>query len=132
MAVNYEKLVQKARKLITDNGRTITLVRQNEIASDPAKPWNGSLSAPDTLLEVPALQLLPNAVRVFGLSALGDASRLDGLLSLSEYVYVLFQGEVDLHQFTFVRDGGIDFHIEATQALKPANVTMLGFIGVKR
>ena len=132
MAVNYEKLSLKARKLITDNGRTITLVRQNETPIDMTKPWNGSLAAPETTLEVPAMQLLPNAVRVFGLSALGDASKLDGLLSVSEYVYVLFQGEVNLHQFTFVRDGGIDFNIEATQALKPANTTLLGFIGVRR
>lgn len=132
MAINYVKLAAKAQKLITDGGRTITLVRQNETPIDAAKPWNGSIPAPETTLNVPAMQLLPNAVRVFGLSALGDASKLDGLLSVSEYVYILFQGEIDLHQFTFVRDGGIDFNIEATQALKPANTTLLGFIGVRR
>jgi len=132
MSVDYGKLAEKARKLITDNGRTITLVRQNETPIDATKPWNGSVASPETTVVVPAMQLLPNAVRVFGLSALGDASKLDGLISVSEYVYVLFQGEVDLHQFTFVRDGGIDFNIEATQALKPANVTLLGFIGVRR
>lgn len=132
MAINYTKLAAKAQKLITDAGRSITLVRKNETPVDPAKPWNGSIVSPETTLVVPAVQLLPNAVRVFGLSALGDASKLDGLLSVSEYVYILFQGEADLHQFTFVRDGGIDFNIEATQALKPANTTLLGFIGVRR
>lgn len=131
MAVDYDKMALVAERLVTENGRTISLIRQGETPTDTAKPWNGS-SGVETVVDVPGIQLLPNAVRVFGLSALGDAGKLDGLISISELVYVIFQGEEDLKQFTFVRDGGVDYQIEATQALKPANKTLLGFVVVRR
>lgn len=132
MAINYTKLAAKAQQLITQSGRTVTLIRKNETPIDPAKPWNGSLSAPDVGLVVPAVQVLPNAVRIFGLAALGDAARLDGLISLSEYVYIVFAGENDLHEFSQVLDEGVYRNIEATQSLRPAEITLLGYIGVRR
>lgn len=131
MSVDYTALASKAQELVTAFGRTVTLVRFNETPDDPTKPWLGSTGS-ETTLEVPAIQLLPNQVRVFGLSALGEAGKLDGLISISELVYVIFQGENDLRQYTIVRDDGVDYHIEATQALKPANTTLLGYIGVRR
>lgn len=141
MAIDYVKLAAKARTLITQNGRTVTLVKPTKTSADPAQPWNGP-AAPVTdpvdpddgeiKLEVPGVQLLPNAVRVFGLSALGDANEFRGLITYSELVYIVFQGEENLESYTFVRDDGVDFQIEATQALKPANTTLLGFIGVRR
>jgi len=130
--VDYVKLAATAERLVTKNGRTVTLVRTGEVPVDVDKPWLGNVAAGETTLVVPAVQLLPNAVRIFGLSALGEASRLSELISNSEIVYILFQGEVDLKPFTFVRDGGIDYQIEATQSLKPANTTVLGFVGVRR
>lgn len=132
MAINYTKLAAKAQQLVTQSGRTVSLIRKNETPIDNAKPWNGSLAAPETALVVPAIQLLPNAVRIFGLAALGDANRLDGLISLSEYVYIVFAGENDLHQYTQVLDEGVYFNIEATQSLRPAEITLLGYIGVRR
>ena len=131
MAVNYAKLALTAKRLISENGRTIQLIRPSEIAVDPEAPWNGGTST-EISFDVPAVQLLPNAVRIFGLSALGEAGMMQGLVSVAELVYVVFQEELDLKQFTFVRDGGIDFTIEAVQMLKPANTTILGFIGVRR
>lgn len=131
MAVNYAKLALTAKRLISENGRTVQLVRPSETPADVNAPWNGSLNI-ETTYDVPAVQLLPNAVRVFGLSALGEAGMLQGLVSVAELVYVVFQEELDLKQFTFVRDGGVDFTIEAIQMLKPANTTILGFIGVRR
>lgn len=128
---DYVKLAAKAQQLVTKSGRTISLVRPSEVAADQNQPWNGP-TASETTLEVPGIQLLPNAVRIFGLSALGDAKEFRGLVTFAELVYIVFQGEEDLGQYTLVRDGGIDYQIEATQALKPANTTLLGFIGVRR
>lgn len=131
---DYVKLAAKAQTLITNAGRTITLVRPNETPADPTQPWNGPPAAPagETTLDLPGVQLLPNAVRIFGLSALGDANEFRGLVTYAELVYVVFQGEADLSEYTFVRDGGVDYQIEATQELKPADTTLLGFIGVRR
>jgi len=132
MAIDYNKLAAKAQQLITDSGRTVRLVKPGIVPVDPTKPWNGNIPTGEVTLEVPAVQLLPNAVRIFSLSALGDANEFRGLVTFSELVYIIFQGEENLEDYTIVRDGGVDFQIEATQALKPANKTLLGFIGVRR
>lgn len=131
---DYVKLAAKAQALVTQSGRTITLVKPATTPADPAQPWNGPTdpAVGEITLDVPGVQLLPNAVRIFGLSALGDANEFRGLVTYSELVYVIFQGEENLEDYTLVRDGGVDFQIEATQALKPADVTLLGFIGVRR
>jgi len=131
MAVNYAKLALTAKRLISENGRTIELVRPSEVPADVNAPWNGNTTA-EVSYTVPAVQLLPNAVRIFGLSALGEAGMLDGLISKSELVYITFQEELDLKQFTFVRDNSIIYNIEAVQMLKPAHTTILGFVGVRR
>jgi hypothetical protein len=132
MAINYETIANTARRLITENGRTIELVRlatQTELSS---MPWGQNASGGETYTEVPAIQVLPNAVRVFGLSALGDAGKLDQMFSVVELVYVIFAEELDLKSFTKVRDGNSIYQIEATQSLKPADTTLLGFIGVRK
>lgn len=129
---DYVKLAAKAKTLVTQSGRTITLVKVNETPADPSRPWNGPAPAGEVTVNVPGIQLLPNAVRIFGLSALGDANEFQGLVTYSELVYVVFAGEEDLSEFTYVRDGGVDYQIEATQELKPADVTLLGYIGVRR
>jgi len=134
MAIDYAKLAATAERLVTDAGRTVTLVARDRNPADPAQPWNGpaDIAAGETTVEVPAVQLLPNAVRIFGLSALGDANEFQGLVTYSELVYIVFQGEENLEDYSIVRDDGVDFQVEATQALKPANTTLLGFIGVRR
>lgn len=136
MTYDYTKVRNTAERLVNRFGRRVTLVRPTEVKENTNRPWKGpSTDAdenPEFTFEVPCIQLLPNQVRIFGLAALGESQMLDGLISMSEYVYVVFQGETDLRQFTFVRDGGVDYQIEATQALRPANITLLGYIGVRR
>lgn len=131
MAIDYAKLAETSKRLITEAGRTVTLVRPSEVPADPSKPWDGPTQTEITI-DVPGVQLLPNAVRVFGLSALGDANEFRGLVTFSELVYIVFAGETDLSQFTIVRDQGVDYQIEATQELKPKDVTLVGYIGVRR
>ena len=134
MAIDYAKLAAKAQALVTQSGRTLTLVKPATAPDDPTQPWNGPTdpAVGEVTLDVPGIQLLPNAVRIFGLAALGDANEFRGLVTYSELVYIVFQGEEDLEDYTIVRDGGVDFQIEATQALKPADTTLLGYIGVRR
>jgi len=139
MSIDYAKIAAKSQDLITKSGRTITLVKPVSELIDTSKPWNGPVAdatPPDatkeTRLVIPGVQVIPNAVRVFGLSALGAGSEFRGLITYSELVYIVFQGEEPLEDYTFVRDNGIDYGIQAVQSLKPADVTLLGFIGVRR
>lgn len=138
---DYDKLAKKAEKLVTNAGRTVTLVKPVKTLTNPSQPWNGPAAPnpgsgnPDDdeiKLPVPGVQLLPNSVRIFGLLALGDANKFEGLVTYSELVYIIFAGEENLESYTFVRDDGIDYAINATQQLKPANTTLLGFVGVRR
>lgn len=129
MAIDYVKLAATAKRLITESGRTITLLKP--VDPDPvAREWNNPAQYEELI--VPAVQVMPNQVRVFGLSALGDATRLDGLFTVSEKVYILFAGEAILDDFTALVDEGVEQAIEATQTLKPATVTLLGFVGTRR
>lgn len=129
--MDYQKMAEKAKSLVTKNGRLVSLIQKSQISLDPSKPWKGNVTQ-EAELQVPGIQLLPNSVRIFDLSALGDASDLRGLVSISELVYIVFQGENDLRQYSVVRDNGVDYGITTTQALKPAGVTLLGYIGVRR
>ena len=130
---NYIRARNKAQELITRFGRQITLVRPTQIKQNPDRPWKGpDQTVPPQILVIPGIQLLPNQVRVFQLSALGEASMLEGAILVSELVYIVFQGETDIRDFSFVEDNGVKYHINATQALKPADITLLGYIGVRR
>ena len=139
MAIDYTKTAALAQRLITENGRTIHLVKPSEVPIDPSKPWLGSTSS-ESLLTVPAVMALPNQVRIFGLSGLGLSGTLEGLpfeatkglVQLSELVYIIYQGDNDIREYTHVRDGGVDHTIIATQELKPGNKIILGFLGVRR
>jgi hypothetical protein len=130
MAIDYDKLALKAKGLITKLGRQITL-EKTAAPADANRPWNGVSGTPDTLI-VPALQLLPNAVRIFQLSALGDATDLQGPLTVCERVYITFLGENSVDEYSWVNDGGVKYVIGPTQTLKPQNVTLLTYIGVRR
>lgn len=39
MAIDYASSLATATRLISENGRPITLVKQSETAADPARPW---------------------------------------------------------------------------------------------
>jgi len=127
---DYVKLAATAERLVRESGRTITLVNPTGTLIDEDKPWLGRQEG-EELLSVPGVQLMPAAVRIFGLAALGEASEFRGLITYSELVYVIFAGEADLRSYPIVRDG-VDYQVEATQSLKPANTTLLGFLGVRR
>lgn len=129
---DYERLRRKSKEMITRFGRKVTLVRPTQTPTDSQRPWKGPQpSGAETTLKIPGLQLLPNQVRIFNLSALGEASTLKGAILKSEYVYIVFQDQEDIRGYTFVEDGGERFHIEATQVLKPADTILLGYIGVR-
>lgn len=133
MKFDYSRPLAVAKRQIDRFGRQIELVRPTEVKADPDRPWRG-ISGSETpfILPVQAVQATPNQVRIFDLSALGESGKLEGLVQISEIIYIVFQGENDLRQFTFVRDDGIDYVIQATQALKPGDTTLLGFLGVRR
>ena len=129
--VDYVKLAATAQRLVAANGRLITFVRKSEVASDPAKPWGAQVGA-DTDFETSAVFVPPNTVRQFGLTALGQGTEFKDLIAFSESVGIFFPGTTDCRQFSHVEDGAETFGIIGLQILKPGDVQMLGFVGIRR
>lgn len=128
--VDYVKLAATAERLVAKNGREITLVRKSETPTDPTKPWKGP-QAGETLLPLRAVFVPPNTVRQFGITSLGQGTEFVDLLAFSEQIAIVFQGQNDVREYTTLRDG-VDWNILGIQVLKPADINLLAFIGVRR
>lgn len=129
--VDYVKLAATAERLITKNGRLIEFVRSVGSPIDPAKPWKGSTDI-EEVVSLSAVFVTPNQVRIFGLSALGDAVGFQDMIAVSEQLLILFPGENDLRRFQTVRDGSVNWNVTAYQFLKPGSINLLAFAGVRR
>jgi hypothetical protein len=129
----YASKAATAKRLINKRGRSIELIRLDESAANTSRPWKGPPSTPsETTLPLKGVFVPPNTVRKFGLSALGLGTQLEDMISMSDQVIIVAQGEVDLRIFTEVLDDGMRWGIFASQILKPGDVTLLGFLGVRR
>ena len=129
----YASKAATAKRLINKRGRSIELIRLDESAANTSRPWKGPPSTPsETTPQLRGVFVPPNTVRQFGLSALGLGTQLEDMISMSDQVIIVAQGEVDLRIFTEVLDDGVRWGIFASQILKPGDVTLLGFLGVRR
>ena len=129
----YASKAATAKRLINKRGRSIELIRLDESAANTSRPWKGPPSTPtEGTLPLKGVFVPPNTVRQFGLSALGLGTQLEDMISMSDQVIIVAQGEVDLRIFTEVLDDGMRWGIFASQILKPGDVTLLGFLGVRR
>lgn len=129
--VDYVKLAATAKRLVAANGRTITFVQNSEVAVDPDKPW-GATEEQRTVLVTSAVFVPPNTVRQFGLTALGQGTEFVDLVAFSDYIGIFFPGTVDCRKFSHVEDGAETFGIIGLQILKPGDVQLLGFVGIRR
>jgi hypothetical protein len=141
MSAFYERMQAKAIQLVAKYGRDVTLIRPSRNLAVPGKKWKGVTESDDPLLEdsnerlvtIKSVVTLPNQVRVFGLSALGDAAEFKDLIQFSEKVHIIAPGtDINIKDFVSVRDEDGDWGINATQILRPGEITLLGYIGVRR
>lgn len=119
-------------KLLNKHGRDIDLIALDKTPIDADRPWKGKVDN-DTIVTVKAVILTPNAVRIFGLSALGDAAKWEDMMKYSEKVIVMGPvptGHV-ITDFAFVDDGE-RYKIDATQRFQPGEVEFLNYLGVSR
>lgn len=129
--VNYVKLQATALRLINANGRAITLGRKSRTAADANEPWNGPTGA-DTTLAIFGVFVPPNTVREFGLPSLGEGTEFQDLLRFSQQIVIVAPEDNDIRDYEYVIDRSENWGIVATQVLRPGELTMLGFIGVRR
>lgn len=140
MGVDYTALAAVSERLIEENGRAITLVAEPRTKVDPTMPWKGPILDevdPDYVapvnLELFGVFVPPNQVRIFGLSSLGKGTEFVDLMAFSDQVIISYPTQVDLTPYTAVLESdGSRWGVVAYQLLKPAEVQLLSFIGVRR
>lgn len=130
--VDYARLSATATRLITKNGRQLTLVRYNENAADSDEPWNGPPPGGTTELNLYGAFVPPNSVRQFGLQGLGQGTEFVDLLTHSEQIVIVNPEDNDVREYSAILDEGVSWGILGTQVLRPGPTTVLAFIGVRR
>ena len=128
--VDYVKLAATAARLVSNNGRSITLVEFDKTPDDADKPWRGAVDpriSPESTKVVSGVFVEPSsAVR------LGMSSEVDDLLKRSSQIIIVASTD-DLEVYNEVIDTDTKrWKIVGMEKLKPADTTLLYFIGVAR
>lgn len=133
MTINMAAAATKAQQKIQAYGRQITFFTKAKVPVDADKPWLGFEDG-EISESTYGVFLTPNQVRIFGLSALGEATKFEDMFHRSEQVLVSFiPTDVDVKQFNFVRDyDGTVWKIDALQEFKPKDVRILVYAGTSR
>ena len=130
--VDLTPLIAVAQRLITENGRSVTLVQFDTVPTSASQPWKGNADPRAT----PAAELPIDAafVNPSGASSLGLSLTTSDLLKRSEQILIISPGaQVDVTPFHEVLDiDGTSWKIQAMEVLRPGTETALAFIGVKR
>lgn len=119
MGVNYKALAKTAQKLIRDNGRDFSLLRQS--AANPAKPWEGSAA--------------PTVEVVQGVFLDQERSMVTGQVVESGRQLVLMPAEgvtSDPQIDDSIDDGGVKYKIQEVLPLRPADTTVFYELQVAR
>lgn len=127
MAVDYNRTRQTVERMINTYGRLITL-EQEVGPGDPTKPLKGagpSVKIPD---------VMGVFVRPSGYIKLGESFYLDpGMWEEAEKIVLVLPSLThDYAKFTRVIDGdGKGYKIFKTEELKPGNVPLLIYLGLR-
>lgn len=130
--VDYVRLISTASRLITANGRSISFRKPSETPSDSNKPWNGPTDGDEIQLDLTGVFVPPNTVREFGISALGEGTELKDLITFSQQIVITAPGENDLREYSSLVDRDDRWGILGMQVLRPGDLQILAFVGVRR
>lgn len=132
MTKDYTQTLSTAKRLVKKFGRQITLRKLDPVTQTPAKPWLGAANPVTTGTNIQLFGVsVPLATQEFlGITALGE-----GFLKDVEQTYLVEPGETDpenIDTYNTLLDGDVEYQILYVYKLKPASLTVLYFIGVKR
>lgn len=131
--IDYAAIAATACALVEANGRQVTLRRFNTTPSDGAKPWRGNTNP----VAAPAASATPYGVAVPPSSAtsLGMSTQDNDLVKRSEQIFIItpVNGETeDYSTMNELVDGTEPYRVVGVEKLRPADVTLLYFVGVAR
>ena len=132
---DYVELANIAKELVDDTGRDVKFIRFNQSNVEAGKEWRGSGpdpagNNPDATATLKATFVPPTSI-----SELGKSGIDEDLIKLAEQICIVAPGATfaeDLATFNVIEDGAIKWKIVSTETLRPANITLAYFIGVRR
>lgn len=130
MAFDYTGLVTTASELISEFGRTVTFRRIDQAAGNAAKPWEGPSDPavnPANTADVAAVFVPPSSAKSLGMSTVTE----DMLATVSE-IAIVEVASFDLATANEIQDNGQRKAISFVETLRPADTTLLYYVGVKR
>lgn len=133
---NYDRTVAMAERLIIKYGRKVSAVKFTKTPDSSSERWKGTADIRDS-----ADNVTENFSAVFaqptGEDKLGKSTISADLAKRSEQILLVSPGKKtiksDLAEFNEIIDtDGSKWKIEGVETLKPGNVVLLYYIGVKR
>jgi hypothetical protein len=126
--MDYPKLAATALRLIAATGRVVTFERLVSEPADPSKPWRGAQEqGVDATLSQAATFVPPTG------AGLGKETVTPEMLARVQQVCLVGPNATfDLNRTTAIVDGGVKWMVDWVYELKPADVSLLFAIGVKR
>jgi len=127
--VDYVKLAATALRLVTNNGKSITIAKLGTTPSDVAKPWRGPADQRSPYADSETVMAVE--VPLAGLGKMISKSDIpDGVKDF----YLVAPGLTTpaLNDFDELVDGSTTYRIVSVNVLKPADVVLLYAIGVQK
>lgn len=131
---DYTKPLATARRLVEKFGKLVTFIELGDTPTDTDKPWEGQTDKKSDPKQTQAL----NAVFVEPESStkLGIENMNDDLMTRTDKILIVepnAAGDIKLEQFNQVIDtDDSTWNILFVRTLRPADVTLLFFVGVAR
>jgi len=123
VAIDYENLAEVADRLVTENGRTLSLVKTSSTPSDLSKPWLGTAT---TATSTPCTGVvIPDHSRRVGLDLV---RRRRG----RAYVAADDVAAADIRTYDFVEDGSVRWKIEEVERVMPGSRRLLFVLTLSR
>ena len=131
--VDFTKLATTAQRLVSENGRTVTIVQLSKDLDDPTKDWRGKhdpRANPEDSISATAVFVDPASF-----SSLGFKTDAREEVKRSEQIALVALGSgtvKDLTTFDEVQDGDINWSIIFSEKLQPGSQVLLFTLGLKR
>lgn len=131
--MDYAAKLAKVKERIRAKGRQIKLSSLDPDSATPSKPWLGATDPRDPL-NTDSTTIYAVNVPMSSASSLGIRAESVELYKDTQSVFIAEPGEdtpEDFDQYQIVIDGSQEFKITFIEKLKPADLTLLYYIGVR-
>lgn len=135
MAINYAKAQATALRLLTENGRPVTLVKFSTMPSDLNKPWKGSTGQPVSTLTVTAVFTDPVSEKDLGAAEIVMETVKSGkkIAFIAAAENLDSEGEpIDLTEYHQMIDGGLTYMMAEIHILSPGPIPLMYEVRLER